>query len=367
MLAKSEKEFIDLFNGVVDPREDGKTLYPLAEIIFLVIAGVLSCAESWRELVKYGNTNIEFLRKYFPYEHGIPSKSLLSEVFGCIDKKQMERFLIDFVALFNKHDFEEVIALDGKRIRGSGIHLLHVLATKLGLVIAQVDIANKNNESTAIPDVLEMLDIKDAVVTADALNCKKPIAKKIIAKGADYFIALKSNQGTLLEDVKDYFSNKEKCDYAEDINKEHGRLEIRRCWSTSAIGLLKSGHNGWESINSICCIQRERHIKDKISLETAFYISSTPANAFKHLNYARKHWSIESFHWMLDVIFNEDKSTFRAKNAAQNMAIIRKLVLNMIKRYKEATGDLTAIKIIRKASSWSSETAAKVLGFLVAN
>lgn len=156
----------------------------------------------------------------------------------------MEKFLIEFAAWFYKNGGKEIIALDGKRIRSSGVHLLHALATKCGIVLAQVDINNKTNESTAIPAVLELLNIEGAVVTTDALNCQKPIAEKIIDKGGDYFLALKGNQGTLFTEAKSYFIDRTKCDYSEDISKEHGRIEIRKCWSTDDIGWLVSGHCG---------------------------------------------------------------------------------------------------------------------------
>lgn len=374
MLARNQKEFIELFNTIEDPREDGKILYSVAEILFLVIAGVLSCAESWREIVRYGNMNIEFLRSYLPFDNGIPSKSVLSRVFGMINKKVMEKFLIDFAAWFqakstsNYDSQKEVIALDGKKIRGSGVHLLHALATQSGVVLCQIDVENKNNESINIPEVLDNLEISNTIVTADALNCQKTIAAKIIEKKADYFLALKGNQGTLFEDAKTYFINKDGLDFIEEINKEHGRIEVRRCWSTSNIDWLKKGHPDWVALKSICYIERERHIKDKFSKEIGLYISSTDAIAKNHLYYSRQHWGVENkLHWVLDVVFNEDHSTFMAHNAAQNMGIVRKLIINMIRRYKKTTGDETAIKTVRKASSWSINETAKVLNFMVAN
>lgn len=365
MLAKSEKEFVELFKNIEDPREDEKVLYPISEILFLAISGILSCAESWRELVQYGNMNIDFLRKYFPYANGIPSKSVLSRIFGIIDKKAMESILLEFAAYFyQKHD-EEIIALDGKRIKGSSVHLLHALSTRLGIVLAQVDIDNKINESVEIPKMLEKLDISDAVITADALNCQKAIAEKIRDKGAHYFLALKGNQGTLLEDVKSYFLDKGKLSYFEDINKEHGRLERRSCWTTDKIDWLKKEHPNWRDINSISCIERERNIKGETSREQVFYISSTDAVVNKHLQYSREHWAIENkLHWVLDVVFKEDQSTFRAGNAAQNMAIIRKLAINIIKRYKETTGDKRGVKMMRKISSWSSNSTEELLKFI---
>ena len=369
MLAASEKEFIELFNTVEDPREDERILHPLSEILFLAVTGVLSCAESWREIVRYGRMNLEFLRTYFPYQHGIPSKSLLSRVFSTLDKKSMEMLLIEFAAWFPKRAAEEeIIALDGKRIKGSNVHLLHAFATRFGIVLAQVDIDNKKNESTEIPGLLEKLDIAGSVLTADALNCQKSIANKIREKEADYFLSLKRNQGTLFEDAHSYFTNRDKMEFYEEINKEHGRFEIRKCWSTDKIDWLKKEHSDWKGLKSICYIERERQVKGTKSKECALYLSSTAANAHKHLYYSRQHWGVENkLHWVLDVVFNEDRSVFRAKNAAQNMAIIRKLVINMIKRYKQATGDETAIKTMRKVSSWSTKSAGEIIRFMVAN
>lgn len=367
ILATSEKEFIELFNTIEDPREDGRILYPLSEILFLAVVGVLCCAESWVELVGFGEDNIEFLRKYLPFEKGIPSKSVMSRVFGLIEKKKMEHFLMEFAAWFSKRQGikDEVIALDGKRIKGSNVHMLHVFATRLGMVLAQVDIENKNNESSEIPAVLDNLDISGAIITADALNCQKEIAKKVREKNADYFLALKGNQGTLLEETKSYFMNRENLDYYEEADKGHGRIELRQCWSTDKIDWLKEGHSGWKDLKSICCIERERQIRGAVQRETVFYISSTQASARNHLFYSREHWGVENkLHWILDVAFNEDRSTLGARNAAQNMAIVRKVVINMIKRYKTATQDKIAIKTARKAAGWSRARASKILEFM---
>lgn len=196
----------------------------------------------------------------------------------------MEQLLIEFAAWFVRRNGmqNEIIALDGKRVRGSNIHLLHVLATRCGIVLAQIDIDNKNNESIEISNVLDQLDITGAVVTAHTLNCQKPIAKKIREKGADYFLSLKGNQGSLFEEAQNYFVNKKPLDCVEEIDKAHGCLEIRRCWSTSDIEWLTEGHSEWRDLKSICCIERERHIKGNISQETAFYISSTEAMPGEH-------------------------------------------------------------------------------------
>lgn len=238
----------------------------------------------------------------------------------------MEQFLIEFAAWFHKKDLkEEIIALDGKRIKGSNIHLLHALATRCGIVLAQIDIDNKINKSKEIPAMLEKLNIESAIVTADALNCQKAIAEKIREKGAHYFLSLKGNQGTLFEDAQSYFLERSRMDFFEETNKEHGRFEVRRCWSTDNIEWLQREHSEWKDLKSICYIERERHIKGVTSKEFALYITSTEPVASKHLHYSREHWAVENkLHWVLDVIFNEDRTVFRAKNSAQNMAIIRK-------------------------------------------
>lgn len=300
-----------------------------------------------------------------PFTNGVPSKSVLSRVFSTIDKKQMADFFLRFIKQFEVQG--EIIALDGKRVRGSGIHLLHAFATKQGVVLAQKHIENKVNESPSIPKILDELSISGATVTADALNCQKNIAEKVKSKNADYFLAVKVNQGSLLSDIKEHFSVAEKHLFQEEIDKGHGRLEIRKCYSSPAPKWFLEANSKWEGLKSICMLQTERHLKNKIEKQTRYYISSSLANAAHHLNLSRLHWRIEnSLHWVLDVVFKEDQSTL-SQQAANNMAVLRKLILNVIKKYKNDTGDKTAIKTIRKMASWSNTTTAKLLKYLVNN
>lgn len=365
LIARNEKNFIELFNTIEEVREDGKVLYPLNEILFLSFTAVLSCAESWSEIISYGNQHLNFLRKYMPFVNGIPSKSVLSRVFSIVDKKQMANFLLRFSSQFSVDD--EIIALDGKRIRGSDIHLLNVFATKQGIVLAQKHIENKTNEIPEIPKILDELSIDGAVITADALNCQKSIAKKIQGKHADYFLAVKGNQKSLLQDIKAFFDISDKYLIHEDIDKGHGRIEVRKCCSAPVPKWLIESNSGWKGLNSICLIKSERHIKGKIEQQNKYYISSTRAEPRRHLELSRSHWGIEnSLHWVLDVVFREDQSTL-AERAANNMAVLRKLIINIIKKYKANTGDKTAVKTLRKMASWSNKTTAKLLRYLVNN
>jgi predicted transposase YbfD/YdcC len=221
------------------------------------------------------------------------------------------------------------------------------------------------NECPAIPSVLDELAIKGSVVTADALNCQKLIAEKIREKEADYFLAVKGNQGSLLDDIKGYFLNAPKfCKFYEEADKGHGRVEHRTCWTTSDIKWLQQMHPEWKDLNSICMIESERFIRGKSEKQKRYYISSTQSDPKKHLFYSREHWQVENnLHWVLDVVFKEDQATL-AEQAAHNMAVMRKLILNMIKRYKKATGEKIAIKSMRKVASWSNDAAAEILKHL---
>lgn len=374
MLAKSEKEFIELFNTVEDPRDDNKTLFPVNEILFLCLTGIISCAESWREIIDYGKQNIAFLRKFFPYVHGIPSKSVLSRVFRVLNKKQLALLLFNFNKLILDSkvlspDETRVIALDGKRLRNSKTHLLHAFATKQGIVLAQEEIENKVNESTSIPNFIKNLDIKNAVVTADALNCQANIAESIIAEKGDYLLAVKGNQKNLKEEIESYFTSKtiKKHTSKETLDKGHGRLEVRSMQSIDLPPIFKKNHPKWPHAKSICKLESTRIIKDKETKQIRYYISSTKAQPELQLNYAREHWGIENkLHWVLDVVFNEDKSTLSMKSA-QNIAVLRKVALNTIKNYKEKTGDPVTIRGMRKRASWSTTNLEKLIKYLTTN
>jgi predicted transposase YbfD/YdcC len=193
------------------------------------------------------------------------------------------------------------------------------------------------------------------------MGCQKEIAKKIIDKKADYFLGLKGNQGTLEDEAIYLFEKKASFNFHEEYDKGHGRVEIRKCWSTNAPSWFKK--QGWQDLNSISMIESERIIKGKSSFEQRIYISSLPADAKQHLNYSRQHWLIENgVHWVLDVTFKEDYS--QIKNAAENMSVIRKIILNLIKIYKEKTSSKSSLKGLRMMAGWSDEVAGGILGRL---
>jgi len=378
MLAVSHREFISLFNELADPRIEGQLTYPLEEILFLVISAVLSGAEGWRKIVRYGDTKLDLLRKFFPYENGIPSRYTLMTVFSLLDKKTLEHWLLSWTSGYLEDLKGELIAIDGKALKGASKggkregpqYLLNAFATGQGLVIGHKAIAAKTNEITAIPELLDKLNIKGSTISIDAIGCQKNIAEKIIEKDADYFLALKGNQGNLFNDVIDYFKNtldtQKELSYHKTIDKGHGRVEVRRCWSSDDIDWLKKNNPGWKNIQTICIVESERHIKGKKVTQKRYYITSNASDAEKLLGFSRKHWAIENtLHWVLDVQLQEDAAQIRAVNAAENMGVVRKVILNILKIYKQKTKDSASVSTLRMAAAWDDKTAYNILKGLV--
>jgi predicted transposase YbfD/YdcC len=373
LLAANTKEFIACFKELDDPRQDEKLLYPLDEVLFLTIASVLCCAESWRQIYDYGVEKLEFLRNYFPYEHGIPKKSTICTVMGLICKSKFEAWFTKWAQNLIHILPEDLINIDGKTIKGSktkenkATHILNAFAKKQGIVIAQKTVGEKTNEIPEVPELLDSLQIEGATVTIDALNCQKKTVSKIIAKKANYFIGLKGNQPSLFEDAKYLFVDKnqtnEYFNYYSERNKGHGRIEWRKCWCTEIPSWFKEQHSGWEKLKSIYLVESERHIAGKRSIEQRLYISNTNANAKQGLSYSRGHWSVENqVHYILDVTFKEDNC--QIYNAAENMSVIRKIILNVIKKYKSETKNKSSVPAIRKKASWSNNVTENVLSYL---
>lgn len=364
MLAKSVGEFIDFFREIDDLRQDEKILYPLHEILFLVFTGVLSGAESWRELEDFGNQKLEVLRKYFSYIHGIPSRASISRIFSLIKKENIELWLENNALKLVKNLIKgEQLAIDGKSLRGKqkmeansqGSHVLNVLATKAGMLLSQRTVGSKGNELEAMHEIIEHSDLRDTVVSIDAAGCQKTITDKVREKSGHYFLALKGNHPKLYNDVVDLFNNTETTEVFETNDIGHGRTEKRICKALDVTLDLQNKYPAWRDLASVCMIESHRIIKDKASIECRYYLSSEPADAEKQLNYARNHWKIESMHWILDVVFKEDNSLLRKNNAAENMSAIRKMVLNLIKQHKNRTGSKKGITVFRKSAGWNDK------------
>ena len=344
---QSAQEFVagfeTCFKGLSDKRQDSKVSYPLIEILFLTIVAVAGNARTWEEIETFGETHLEALQEYYLFEQGVPSDDTIRRAAEMLDPEECNKALNEYFAkgidLSGKH-----ISIDGKSVRGSGhngekmLHLLHVYASDSGLVLCSRKVDTKTNEIVAIPDALDLLDIKGAIVTIDAMGCQKDIAGKIRNKGADYILGLKGNQGRLHAQVEDafktcaveFFSMAE----ATTMDKGHGRIERRRCRMIRDLSKIPSIAQ-WTDISTVIEIKRTVTSKGKTTESTNYYISSCNTDATDIMKSIRSHWAIESMHWMLDVSFKEDASSMHKGNIPANMAMMRRLVFNILHGMQE--------------------------------
>lgn len=366
------QSFDSHFGGLNDPRIDRTKLYPLSEVLFVVLTGSVCGAESWRDFELFGNAKLDFLRHYFSFSNGIPSKSTFARVFALLDPLGFKLHFLEWVKTLQSL-LGETIAIDGKTLCnsvGSGnsaIHMVSAFATQARLVLAQQKVDEKSNEITAIPKLLGLLDLKGQIVTIDAMGTQKAIAKQIIDKGGDYVLALKGNQGMLNEDVRLFLEDALKVPHSksiddcfEEIDKGHGRIETRKCYVSSQIDWLDQ-KDQWVGLKTVGVVEETRTVANQTSIERRFFISSLRPSAARIGSAIRNHWVIENaLHWTLDVVFNEDHARTRVDHAGENMAIIRHLTLNMLNNGKKSFKNV-ALKALRKKAGWSNETLAFIL------
>lgn len=361
-MKSEEMDFLDVFGQLDDPRIDRKKLHPMPEILLLTLCAVICGAESWDDIETFGQAKLEFLRRYLPYVYGIPSDDTLRRFFRAIDPTQFQRLFIEWIrAWLHPEVADKVVAIDGKTLRSSRdgeqlpIHLVSAFASEAGIVLGQMKTHEKSNEITAIPELLEWLDVRGAIVTIDAMGCQKAIAEKIVDQGGEYLLALKGNQSSLHDDVRLHFEAPSpqtfsRMEQAETLDKGHGRIDVRHCRVSTDIDWLKERHPEWTNLNSIVAISSERHIGETVTRETRYFISSALIPAERMLAAVRLHWGIENqLHWVLDMSFGEDQSRIRKGNAPSNVAIIRHAALNMIRSAKTKR---MSIKRMRKAAGW---------------
>ena len=371
MMEVEKMDFLDIFGQLNDPRIDRRKLHPMPEILLLTLCAVICGAESWDDIEMFGKSKLVFLRQYLPYEHGIPSDDTVRRFFRAIDTTQFQRLFVEWVRTWLSPEVAgNVVAIDGKTLRGSydsgqsPIHLVSAFASEAGIVLGQVKTSEKSNEITAIPELLEWLDVRGAIVTIDAMGCQKAIAEKIIDKGGDYLLALKGNQSSLHEDVRLHFEQPAptsliRMTRAETVDKGHGRIEIRQCRLSTDIDWLRARHPEWKNMSGIVAIDSERLIGDTAAQEIRYFISSSQAPAPQILAAVRLHWGIENqLHWVLDMSFGEDQSRIRKDNAPTNVAIIRHAALNMIRQAKKKR---MTIKRMRKAAGWDDSVLTDIL------
>lgn len=334
-----------IFGQMKDPRRitKGNFKHELIEIIFLVISAVVSGCNDWETIAVFGESQLKWLRKYYPYKNGVPSHDTINRVFSAMDSKVFGSYFIKWTQEICKLSDGEIVAIDGKTIRRSydkhsgqsAIHIVSAYAQKNRLCLGQVQTEEKSNEITAIPELLELLYLEKATVTIDAIGCQKEIVKKIVKeKKADYVIAVKNNQKSLYGQIEKLFSITNPASESVEHHSDHGRVETRKCSIIDNFTFMDDCED-WEGLRSIIKVESQRHFKSdgRTETETRFYISSHKADARQINAVIRNHWSVENnLHWMLDVVFAEDISRRRAGNSAANFNIISKIALGLIER-----------------------------------
>ena len=381
--AQAQKEaigFLGFFGDLPDPRQPGKVIYPLQEILLLCLVAVLAGAETFVEIARFGGTKIGLLRRFRAFEHGTPSHDQLGDIFATLDATIFQRCFVDWVASITGVS-AEVIAIDGKTSRRSAdkrkgktaIHMVSAFAARQRMVLGQVKVADKSNEIIAIPALLDMLAIEGAVVTIDAMGCQRDISQKIIDKKADYILALKGNQGTLRDDVEVFAAEQKatgfkdtKISQHQNIDADHGRIETRTYMVIHDVKWLQDRHK-WPGLKSVIMVESQREIpataKDpaKVVRETRFYITSLIWLAGQIAPALRGHWMIENgLHWVMDMMFRDDECRVRTDNAPANFTTIKHMALNLIRL--KSSGKKDSLRVRRRVASWDDDYLASLVG-----
>lgn len=361
------------FASLEDPRRAETIEHRLLDIVAIAICAVICGAESWTDLEAYGKAKQGGLKTFLSLPNGIPSHDTFARVFARLEPEQMQQCFLSWMRAVSQLTMGEVVAIDGKELRHSydstankgAIAMVSAWASSNRLVLGQRKVDAKSNEITAIPQLLQVLAIAGCIVTIDAMGCQKDIASAIVEHGADYVLALKANQPSLYEDVQWLFEQALATqfrgivhDFHQTLDKGHGRVEIRRCWTLSELDyLVQKPH--WSGLASLAMIQSERRSNGKVEHQTRYFISSLTNGAKPILEAVRSHWGIEnSLHWVLDVSFAEDDCRIRKDHAPQNFSLVRQIALNLLSQEKTTT---VGVKAKRKKAGWDDAYLVKVL------
>ena len=369
----TNNELVSIFGSVQDPRSHINQLHNLLDILLIGIIAVICGAETWKKMIEFANSKEAFLRKFLELPNGIPSEDTINRMFSSIDSSQFETCFIDWVNSISTLSKGQVIAIDGKTLRGakangkkSPVHMVSAWAGKSNLVLGQIRVNEKPNEITATPELLDTLLIEGNIITIDAMGTQTNIADKIIKNGADYILAVKGNQETLLEEIKDEFRFSKSIETETDIDLGHGRIETRKCSVISNFKFINNTGNKWNKLNQIIKIESIREFKnsDKATEKaTRYYISSLEDTAVNYQSHIRSHWGVENkLHWTLDVAFSEDASRKRNGNAAQNYSILLKIALNLLRNEKTEKQGIAGKRL---KAGWNESYLLKILNIKV--
>lgn len=376
MSEQVQSDLMSHFADLADPRERQNQEHKFIDILVITICAALCGADDWVAVAEFGQAKQSWFETFLELPTGIPSHDTFWRVFRHLDPEQFQRCFMSWMASVQSLTGGEVIAIDGKQLRRShdaaagkaAIHMVSAWATTNRLVLGQRKVDDKSNEITAIPELLDALDLRGCIVTIDAMGCQTKIAATIVDKEADYLLALKENHGQLYEDVTLLFDDLEQSGftaYAYDtdktVDKNHGRIEIREAWviiEPALIAVLRTAEK-WPQLAAVVKVRAERYMKDEQSVESRYFIASFSDHAARVLECVRTHWTIEnSLHWVLDIAFREDECRLRKDHGAQNFAIIRHIDLNLLNQDRRLK---VGIKNKRLRAGWDQDYLLSIL------
>ena len=363
---------LEHFSTLPDPRIERNKRHQLIDILVLTVCAVCAGANGWEAIEEFGKEKLSWLRQFIPLENDVPSHDCIAYVIRRLSPHKFRACFLNWVQSVNPHITDEIVAIDGKTARGSRdrkhqcnpLHMISAWACKSRLVLGQEATDEKSNEITAIPKLLEVLELKGCIVTIDAMGCQHEIASQIVSQEGEYVLGLKGNQGNLSEAVEDFFTTARSHqfaqvmhDYFEEIDKGHGRLEIRRYWVSDELSTLPD-YTDWGGLRSIGMVERECFEGDKHTIEHRYFLNSITPNAKRFARAVRGHWGVENpLHWRLDVVMGDDASRIGKDYGAAILTSIRHLCMNLFEREGSS---LSLAKKKRKAA-WSDRYRAKVI------
>ena len=369
----------DHFDHIEDPREAQGRRHRLDHILTIALCAVVAGSEGWDDIAAFAEACEPWLTERLRLTHGVPSADTIRRVLSTVSPQAFERGFARWVESVATQTAGEVVAIDGKSLRHSYdkddpkamVHMVSAWAAGQRLVLAQQAVDAKSNEITAIPALLDVLDVRGCIVTVDAIGTQTEIAARVQQQGADYVLALKANHETLHDDVRDYFETLGPAPrqsafacYAETQEVGHGRKEIRRAWASEDLDWLVQ-KRAWAGLQSVVMVESERHAGDTVTRQRRYFISSLsarePADAERLLGAVRGHWGIEnSVHWVLDVVFREDESRVRRDHGPANLSVVRRLGLNLLRRSEPPRK--MSLRMRRKLAGWDLAFLASAVG-----
>ena len=376
-MLSSSLDFVDHFAVVEEPRIERTKVHGLIDILFICVAGTIAGCDGPTDIASFAKTQLAWCRKFVELKNGVPSHDTIGRVISLIKPDQFQKAFLDWVAALaadDKSDGPKFVPIDGKTLRGSGgakhrdnpLHVVSAWATQQGMTLGQVAVDSKSNEITAIPKLLEMLELKGAIVSIDAMGCQKNIAKQIVDGGGDYVLAVKDNQPKLSEAVTTSSStdmrtktsvNTGVANTAPPSEHEEQSNRVTIWWLQSPMN-MKGFRRNWKGLKTIGqAITTSMTSDGKETSEVRYFISSRAPKVKEFAKSVRGHWGIESMHWVLDVVFDEDSSRLRNGESTQNFGFLRKFVISLLKR-DTSKGSL---KGKRKKAAWSTEFLEKLL------